>query len=347
VATSRPLAPGARTIDVHAHAVLEATLDAAGALGPELGEDGGGPWFRVGEYRLEGVRYRGSAFMDVDLRLAGMQAAGIDFQVLSPNPLTYFHHVPAAPAQAYCRRHNDALADLVRAHPERLAGLAALPMQEPRAAAEELERAVRELGLLGACVGTDFGIALDAPSLDDFYATLTRLDVPLFLHPAPDGIDGPLRDARLRRFDLELTAGFAAEETLAVATLIYGGVLDRHPRLDVCVSHGGGATAFLCGRLAAAGAHRRWAPQALRAEGAFERRLRRLWFDDHVHDPRALALLVQVVGADRLVMGTNFAGWDQAATVRADAADGVRADNARRLLRLTAATDTMGDAIRR
>ena len=92
----------AETIDVHAHAVLEATMGAAGAYGPELGYEEK-PRFRVGSYELHGVRYRGSAFMDVELRLAAMDRAGLDFQLLSPNPLTYFHFIEPAAARAFCR----------------------------------------------------------------------------------------------------------------------------------------------------------------------------------------------------------------------------------------------------
>lgn len=330
-------AASARTLDVHAHVVLEETLGAAGAHGPELGEDDAGrPWFRVGGYCLHGVRYRGGPFMDVGARLAAMERAALDFQVLSPNPLTYFHFVGADDAVAFCRRHNDALAALVRRHPERLAGFAALPMQHVAAACDELERAVGELGLLGAYAGTDFGTPLDADRLDPLYEKLVALDVPLFLHPAPHGIDGPPADPRLARFDLELIVGFATDETIAVATLVYGGVLERHPRLDVCVSHGGGAAPFLAGRLGAATRKRAWAPASLRADGAFEEALGRLWFDVHVHDSRALRLLAELAGTERLVLGTNFAGWDQGGALDLGELAPTLAANARRLLRLTA-----------
>jgi aminocarboxymuconate-semialdehyde decarboxylase len=324
----------ARTIDIHAHAVLEETLGAAGEHGPELTTAADGqPLFRVGGYRLHGVRYRGSPFMDVELRIAAMDRAGIDFQVLSPNPLTYFHFVDAASAVAFCRRHNDALAALVGRHPQRLAGLAALPMQSPAAAAAELTRAVEELGLWGACIGTEFGIRLDAPDLDPFYRRCVELDVPLFFHPAPPGIDGPQAFPAVDRYDLDLLIGFAAQETIAIGTLIYGGVLDRHPELDICVSHGGGAIAFLCGRFAEAARKRPWASAALRAAGAFEQRLKRLWFDNHVHSDASLALLESVVGRERLLLGTNFAGWDQPASGQRIEAPAWLADNARRLLR--------------
>jgi aminocarboxymuconate-semialdehyde decarboxylase len=324
----------ARTIDIHAHAVLEETMGAAGVHGPELTTAADGrPLFRVGGYRLHGVRYRGSPFMDVDKRIAAMDQAGIDYQVLSPNPLTYFHFIDAPSAIAFCRRHNDVLAQLVARYPDRLGAFAALPMQDPVAAAEELSRAVGEYGFLGPYVGTEFGIRLDDPRLDVVYERCVALDVPLFFHPAPAGIDGPSAFPPLDGFDLELLVGFAAQETIAVGTLIYGGVLDRHPTLDVCVSHGGGAIAFLRGRFAEAAVKRPWSPAALREPGAFETRLRRLWFDNHVHDPRSLALLEEVAGRDRLVLGTNFAGWDQPAGGKPIEAPAYLADNARRLLR--------------
>jgi aminocarboxymuconate-semialdehyde decarboxylase len=327
-------------IDLHAHVVLEDLLGAAGDVGPELDEGdaatGRPPCFRVGGYRLEGVRYRGTAFMDVGVRLAAMDEAGIDLQVLSPNPLTYLSHIDAWTAVGFARRHNDALAAVVAQHPQRLAGLAQVPIQDPTAAAEELRRATRELGLVGVAIGTDVGRPLDAPELDAFYEAVTDLDLPLFIHPAPDGIDRPRRDDRLGRFDADLWLGFAYEEALAVATLVLGGVLERHPRLDVCISHGGGATSWLHERLAHAAATRPWAPDHLGSPGALEASLRRLWWDAHVGGPRALAALAEVVGTDHLVGGTNFAGWDQHLDPAfGDPALGRRLDaNARRLLRL-------------
>ena len=143
-------------IDLHAHVVLEEALGAAGPDGPELdeGDEAAGrpPCFRVGSYVLEGVRYRGTAFMDLEVRLARMDALGIDLQVLSPNPLTYFHHIEPDRAGAFCTRHNDAMAGLVGRAPDRLRGLAQLPLQDPEAAAGELRRAVADLGLVGAYV---------------------------------------------------------------------------------------------------------------------------------------------------------------------------------------------------
>lgn len=319
-------------IDVHAHTVLPGVMGCAGHYGPELGVGPEGrPRFRVGDYVLDGVDYRGTPFMDVDARLRMNDHLGIELQVLSPNPITYFHHIEADLAGQFCHWHNNELAAVVASHPDRLRGFAQLPMQDVTAAVGELGRAVGQLGLLGAYIGTDFGTDFDDERLDPLWATAVDLDVPVFIHPAPSGIDGPLRDARIRKYDLDLSLGFLFEETLAVACLIYGGVLHRHPGLDICLSHGGGASAFMLGRLEHQGRTRPWARER---PVHFEDGLRRLWFDNHVHDDDSLALLTDKVGADRLVLGTNLAGWD-APTDReqipfVDSYD----DNARRLLRL-------------
>jgi len=327
----------AAVIDVHAHVRLQATNGAAGRHGPEFGTDENGkPWYRVGNYKLVGVKHTGSPFTDPELRLAKMGSSHIDFQVLSPSPLTYFHHIELPEALAFCQRHNDAMAELVSRYPDRLGGLAALPMQDPGAAVEELTRGVRDLELWGAAIGTEFAEPLHSAKWDRFYETLVALDVPLFIHPAPAGIDGPPGDPNLKRFDLDIIVGFGAQEAIAVATLIFGGVLDRHPKLDVWISHGGGALPVMVGRLAQAAHKRPWATAEHKKDGAFEERLLRLWFDTHLSDARALALLKEIVGTQRLTYGTNFAGWDSSDDGNHGPIDPVLADNARRLLRRAA-----------
>lgn len=320
----------AQTIDVHAHAVLEDTMGAAGDYGPELGFEEA-PRFRVGDYELHGVKYRGSPFMDPELRYAEMDKVGVDYQLLSPNPLTYFHWIEPVQAQQFCRTHNDALAKLVATRSDRLGAAAAVPMQDIGFAIEETRRAVTELGMFAPYIGTDFPHPLNAAAMDPYYEALVELNVPLFIHPAPAGIDGPKGDSNLTQFDLDVIVGFGAQETIAVCTLIYGGVLERHPELDVCLSHGGGATALMYGRMAMAAQKRAWASHSLRQDGAFDELLHRLWFDVHVHSADTAELLKKRVNNDRLLFGTNFAGWDQQ---RYDVREEARpyADNARRLL---------------
>ena len=319
-------------IDVHAHVVLEASMGAAGAHGPALEQDAaGGPVFRVGSWCLEGVDYRGTPFMDVDRRLERMDEVGIGHQVLSPNPLTWFHHIDPAEAVRYCTDHNRALADHIADHPTRLSGLAQLPAQAPEAAADELARSVTELGLRGGAMGTDPGVPLADDDLSPIWEAAERLDVPIFLHPAPTGIDGPVIDPRSSAYDFELHGWFCHEETLAVVALIMGGVLDRHPTLDVCISHGGGAVALLYERLRHAMATR---PSGSGDPDDIDRGLARLWFDNHVGDEAAARLLLARVGPDHLVLGTNFAGWDDNGPEDLGLRPEVLRANALRLLRL-------------
>ncbi len=322
-------------IDIHAHIVLEAGFGQAGPSGPELATDEQGvPFFRIGDYSMKPMNYRGSLFMDVEKRLRHMDRDGIEIQLLSPNPLTLFHGIDADDAIRYCRVHNDAMAEVVAQHPGRFLGGAALPMQDVDAAMTELERAVRQLDLTAPYVGTDFGYELDDVRLDDFYRLLVELDVPLFLHPAStDGVGKP--PARMRRFELSLLVGYAYDETLAVAALILGGVTERHPDVDICVSHGGGVIGFLAEKFAFACDTRPWAPEHLR-DGAFLTHLRRLWFDSHMDAQPALDLLVDTVGTEHMVFGTNYGGWDSGGGHARDEFILSLTPNARRLLRLPA-----------
>jgi aminocarboxymuconate-semialdehyde decarboxylase len=313
-------------VDLHAHVVLAGAFGTAGAHGPVHGDDDHGvEFFSVGDYTMKPIPYRGSVFMDVERRVTAMDRIGIERQMLSPNPLTFFGGVEPAPAIDFARATNDAMAALVAEHPDRLLGSAQLPMQDPGAAIAELDRAVGELGLVAGYIGTAYGLAFDDPRLDDFYHRVVELDVPLFVHGVTNDGRGPVADVRLRRFGLDLIVGYTYEETLAAASLVLGGVLDRHPELDVCLSHGGGAVAFLAQRFDS------MANFAGR-QSDFAASLRRLWFDSHLEPGAARDLVVQTVGIDRMVYGTNFGGWDAPTTT--DDFDAALTTNAHRLLRL-------------
>jgi aminocarboxymuconate-semialdehyde decarboxylase len=313
-----------RVVDLHAHVVLEAAFGAAGSYGPSLEIEDGHETFRVGSYRMR-VPYRDSVFMNLGQRLAGMDRMGIDQQLLSPNPLTFFGGIEPQPAVDFARATNEAMATMVGRHPDRLLGAAALPLQDPQAACAELQRAICELGLVAAYVGTDYGFAFDDRRLDDVYATLVQLDVPLFVHPATNDGVGPASDKRLRRFGLDLIVGYTYEETLTAAAIVLGGVLHRHPEVDICISHGGGAIAYLARRFDTMA-------EFQGRESDFAAGLRRLWFDAHMDDGPARDLVVSVVGSDRMVYGTNFGGWD--APRSTNGFDASLTPNAQRLLRL-------------
>ena len=319
-------------IDVHAHVVFEALNGSAGHYGPEAGIDEQGiRFFRIGGYTMKPISYGGTVFTDLDLRISHLDRLGIDIQVLSPNPLTFFHGIEPAIATDFCHQHNQLMADTVAAAPDRLVGLAALPMQDLPAACEELEHAVSALSLKGAMIGTDIPQGFACQSLDLLYQKLTDLDVPLFVHASStDGVGG-LKDDRLGQHNLSLSLGYAQEETLTVAQLLLGGVLDRHPTLDVCVSHGGGTAAFLAEKMDQLAQLDPAASEGVKQNG-FGHELQKLWFDTHVKGEVAAAALRHYAHEDKLVLGTNLGGFDTPEALSADAAR--LSQNARRLLRL-------------
>lgn len=317
-------------IDVHAHLLFDELLGQAGHVGPHLEHDASGNATLVtGGYSF-GIGKAPTTNRDAAQRLDALDAAGIAVQVVSGSPLWYFPHLDADVVRPFARRYNDLMAGWTQKAPDRLKALAVLPVQDVPAAVAELERAVGELGFLGACIGTDARPELDAPELDELYSACEELDVPLFFHSVVAGVDGPPGDPRLRRWLRDVTLGYPFEETIAVTSLVLGGVLDRHPRLDICLSHGGGAMPFLLGRV------RDWVATGTTSIDVetFDRDYARLWFDTHLHSTRSAQLLTQVANSDRLVFGTNFGGWDSASAH--DAAD-LPVDlsaNSRRLLRL-------------
>lgn len=299
----------ARVLDVHSHILLPGVMGSCGAAGPEMGTRADGtPYFRSGDYVLENVRFTGSPFSDVDLRLERMGALGIDEQIVSPNPLTYFYRQPVAVAIDFNQRHNDLVAEVARAHPA-LHGCAGLPLQDIDAACAELHRSVRDLGLLGSYIGGDVaGTPLSDPRFEPLWSEHEALGVPVVVHPAPRSAEQPA-DALFGPWDLEILYGFLVDEAMAVAHLLLGGVLDRHPGLRVHVPHGGGFAPYQKGRLQAGLFKRPWGRDHL--ERSFDEQWAQLSFDTAVHREDALAYLVSAEGADRVLLGSNFAGWDQ------------------------------------
>ena len=207
-------------------------------------------------------------------------------------------------------------------------------MQDIDAAIAELDRCVNELGLLGSYTGTDFGIHLDDAKLDPFFEACVELDVPWFLHPAPTGLDGPLRDDRMTRFSLELVAEFSLEEMLAVAMLVFGGVSRRHPDLDICISHGGGSFPMHRAKIRKLAERRPSSPDWIKEPGAFDAAVDRLWFDCHVSGDAEFNFAVEQLGTERLVFGTNFGGWDTGTVDHLGELPAKLNANAVRLLRL-------------
>jgi aminocarboxymuconate-semialdehyde decarboxylase len=151
------------------------------------------------------------------------------------------------------------------------------------------------------------GIPLSDPRFEELWSEHERLNVPVVIHPAPRGSfqsAGPFFD----KWDMDVIFGFAMDEGLAVAHLLFGGVLDRHPRLNVHIAHGGGFAVFQKGRLMAALEKRPWGKNLLNRP--FDDQWKQLSWDTAVHRTDALQFLVDTEGCDRVLLGSNFAGWD-------------------------------------
>jgi predicted TIM-barrel fold metal-dependent hydrolase len=187
-------------------------------------------------------------------RLAAMDEAGIDLQVIS-HTTPGVQHLDADTAVPLAREANDALARAVAEHPDRFAGFATLPTSAPDAAADELERAVGDLGMKGAMVnGHTGGLFLDDPRFDVLLARAERLGVPLYLHPAEPV--PAVRDAYYAGFDpavswfLSAAAyGWHAETGLHVLRMVLAGVFDRHPGLQLVIGHMGEMLPFMLARI--------------------------------------------------------------------------------------------------
>jgi len=235
------------------------------------------------------------ALRDVGTRLAAMDRAGVDVQVVSPWVELQPAGLPAAEALAHVRRVNDALAEEVRRAPDRLVAMGIVPLHDGPAAARELERIVVDLGMCGALLTTS-GVGLDLADagLEPLWEAARRRRALLMLHPYR-----PLEADRTRRDGTGDLIGTPLESTVAVAGLLRAGVLERAPDLRICVVHGGGALPALAGRIDAL-----WGSDV--PDSPPSAQLRSLYFDTLTHDDRALRWLREFAGDDRLLLGSDF-----------------------------------------
>jgi len=259
---------------------------------------------------------------DVNERLTDLDAMGVDLQVVGPMPM---HHYWADPDLAVRLAHtvNQAVAEHCAQAPERLYGLGTIPLQHPDLAVALLDKAVTEYGLCGISVSTTVeGRELADPRHDEVWQKVEELGVVVFVHPW-----GCSLGERLATHYLGNTVGQPVETTVALSHLIFTGVLDRYPRLKLVAAHGGGYLPTCIGRSDHAWRVREDARGCVEPPSSY---LRRLWFDALVYTPRALRHLVEEVGADRVVLGTDHPfdmGVDDPVT-RLDAAGLAPADRA-------------------
>jgi aminocarboxymuconate-semialdehyde decarboxylase len=253
---------------------------------------------------------------DPKRRIEECDKAGVTMQVLSTVPVMFSYWAKPADTLDLSRRLNDHIAEVVRAHPKRFAGLATVPLQDPDLAAKELERAVKELGLHGAEIGTHVDANehchgpdcrnLDHCSLDVFWSAAEQLDAALFVHPWD-----MVGKNRMPKYWLPWLVGMPAETSLAICSMIFGGVFERFPKLRVAFAHGGGSFPMTIGRIERA-FHVR--PDLCAVDNKRNPREylpskdgpARFYVDSLVHDPDALQMLLKIFGAERVALGSDY-----------------------------------------
>ena len=229
-----------------------------------------------------------------------MDRRGIARQLLSPAPPLFCYWAPGPAAAEWCRMVNDAIADAASRRPERFLGAGGLPLQAPDLAVKELER-VAALRFPAVEIGASVqGRDLDDPALTPVWEAAAALGVAVFVHPQAPVVG----QERVQRQNLTQVLGFPLETALALTRLIFGGVLERWPSIRWGFAHGGGAFASIAARLdhgwQVMDKPRSAIPQPPSTYA------RRVWVDTITHSPRALALVLETFGSERVVLGSDY-----------------------------------------
>ena len=290
-----------RTVDIHAHVFTPACQElVAGLMAPEYD-----PFSYWGG--KETNEYQGGHFADIlpkltdpAVRIADMDAMGIDVQAISVAPPQYYYWTDVELGRRLARMQNENLASMVHDNPDRFVGMATVPLQDVSSAVKELEYCIRELGFRGVEVNTNvFGLDFDDPRYRPFFAMAEELDIVVLLHP-----NGFTAGERLQKYYMTNVIGNPLDTTVAINRIIHGGVLEEYPELKLCLVHGGGYLPFYSSRMDHSyearpeGRHHITRPPSTY--------LKQVYVDSLVFDSAHLKFLTQQMGADHVVLGTDY-----------------------------------------
>jgi aminocarboxymuconate-semialdehyde decarboxylase len=291
-----------RTIDVHCHGFCP-PAEALAATLPRYAERKAEEVASIGEasnkVNATLLGTLGPKLVSVESRLADMDAMGVDIQLISPSPTQYHYWVDRDLAPEIVGMQNDSISQVCAAFPERFVGLGAVALQDPQLAADQLSDLMRNRGFKGAQISSLVnGRDIADPCFLPFWSRADELGAVIFIHPW-----GTTLGTRLSDHYLMNTIGQPFETTVCLSKLIFSGVLERHPRLRIIAAHGGGYLPAYPGRSDHAHAVR---PELDACQCAPSAQLRQLWFDSLVFDPGQLRELIERVGEDRVLLGTDY-----------------------------------------
>ena len=238
---------------------------------------------------------------DPRTRMEECDRQDVHVQVLSTVPVMFSYWAKPADALEVSRFLNDHIAGIVERYPDRFIGLGTVPMQDPDRACREVERCMSELGMAGIEIGSHVNDwNLNDPALYPFYETCERTGAALFVHPW----DMMGKD-KMGKYWLPWLVGMPAETSLAICSMIFGGVFDKFPKLRVAFAHGGGSFPATIGRIEHGFNVR---PDLVAVDNDVNPReyLGRFWLDSLVHDPAMLRYIVDLVGRDKVALGTDY-----------------------------------------
>ena len=226
---------------------------------------------------------------------------GVHVQVLSTIPVMFSYQAKANDALDVSRFLNDHIAEIVKNYPDRFVGLGTVPMQDSKLAVKELERCIKELGMVGVQIGSNVNQKnLNEPEFYDFFAASEELGAAVFVHPWE-----MMGQAEIQKYWLPWLVGMPAETSRAICSIIFGGILEKFPKLRICFAHGGGSFPSTIGRIEHGYNCR---PDLVQIDNTVNPRdyIGKIYFDSLVHDPMMLDYLIKFAGDDFVMLGSDY-----------------------------------------